>query len=73
MKRMKIVSNKLLNDLRWHSGICKICGETFDIVTHYHAGLHGYANAVDYIMDEKVHFDNEVLNDKIKTYKEKNK
>ena len=34
---------------RWSSGFCKLCGEHMDCVTHYHAGLHGYKTAEEFI------------------------
>ena len=42
---------------RWCSGTCKLCGEHMDVITHYHAGLHGYKRAEDFIKDGNVIFD----------------
>jgi hypothetical protein len=42
---------------RWCAGTCLICGEHMDVVTHYHAQIHGYDSAEDYIADGNVRFD----------------
>lgn len=30
---------------RWQAGICKICGQPFQMITQEHAHSHGFANA----------------------------
>ncbi len=45
------------NKTRWSSGFCKICGEHMDLVTHYHANLHGYKRAEDLIRAGMITFD----------------
>lgn len=42
---------------RWSSGFCKLCGEHMDCLTHYHAGLHGYKSAEDFIEADMYAFD----------------
>lgn len=42
---------------RWSSGFCKLCGEHMDCMTHYHAGLHGFNSAEDFIKAGMYAFD----------------
>ena len=42
---------------RWMAGSCVICGEHMDVITNYHAQLHGYKNADEFIKAGKVRFE----------------
>ena len=42
---------------RWSSGICKICGEHMECITHSHAEKHGYKKAEDLIAEGHINFD----------------
>jgi hypothetical protein len=42
---------------RWSSGVCKLCGEHMDCITHLHAERHGYKSAEDLIAAGAIIFD----------------
>ena len=41
---------------RWQDGVCKICGEHFECITHEHAHRHGFANADEMAKSDAVDF-----------------
>lgn len=47
---------------RWIPGFCKICGEYMDVITHYHAELHGYKRAEELIAAGMIYFDRKYNN-----------
>lgn len=30
---------------RWRAGVCRLCGEAFQLITHEHAARHGFESA----------------------------
>lgn len=44
-------------DIRFNPGICKVCGQHFDVLLHSHAELDGYKNAYEMIKDGVIVFD----------------
>lgn len=59
-----VIPNKHVSkDLRYCSGTCKLCGERLDVVTYVHAEKHGFTHPYEFIYDDNVKFDLNIINE----------